>query len=172
LKGGFCLLSIKRAGQNEAEILHKIKNEAFQKDLDTYQDFETNPACESIDQMLYKINASDYYAIYFEDQIIGGVAVQKNVDFEYRISPLYLSPSYQNKGLGTQIINLIFPLYPDARLWTLSTPKPSMRNSHFYEKFGFNSVGEHYINERLTLTYYQKVMTNGYDSTTTTGCQH
>jgi GNAT superfamily N-acetyltransferase len=156
LKGGVCLLSIKRAGQNEAEILQKIQNEAFQKDLDSYQDFETNPACESIDQMLYKINASDYYAIYFEDQIIGGVAVQKKVGFEYRISPMYLSPIYQNKGLGTQIINLLFPLYSDARLWTLSTPKPSLRNGHFYEKFGFISVGEHYINERLTLTHYQK----------------
>jgi hypothetical protein len=53
------LLSIKRAGQNEAEILQKIKNEAFQKDLDSYQDFETNPACESIDQMLYKIKIKD-----------------------------------------------------------------------------------------------------------------
>jgi hypothetical protein len=47
------LLSIKRAGQDEAEILQKIQKEAFQKDLDAYQDYETNPACESIDQMFY-----------------------------------------------------------------------------------------------------------------------
>jgi GNAT superfamily N-acetyltransferase len=152
------LLSIKRAGQNEAEILQKIQNEAFQKDLDAYQDFETNPACESLEQMLKKINASDYYAIYFEDQIIGGVAVQKKADFEYRISPMFLTPIYQNRGLGSQIINSIFTLYSDARLWTLSTQKPSLRNGHFYEKFGFISVGEHYINDRLTLTHYQKVM--------------
>jgi GNAT superfamily N-acetyltransferase len=152
------LLSIKRVGQNEAEVLHNIQNEAFQEDLVSYQDFETNPACESIDQMLYKINAHDYYAIYFQDQIIGGVAVQKRADYEHRISPMYLSPSYQNKGLGTQIVNSIFLLYPDARLWSLSTPKPSLRNGHFYEKFGFISVGEQCINERLTLTHYQKVM--------------
>jgi GNAT superfamily N-acetyltransferase len=158
LKGVVGLLSLIRAGQNEAEVLHNIQNEAFQKDLVSYQDYETNPACESIDQMLYKINASDYYTIYFHDLIIGGVAVQNRADYEYRISPMYLSPSYQNKGLGTQIVNLIFSLYPDARLWSLSTPKPSLRNRHFYEKFGFISVGEHYINERLTLTHYQKVM--------------
>jgi hypothetical protein len=158
LKGGVCLLSLKRAGHNEAEVLHHIQNEAFQEDLISYQDFETNPACESIDQMLYKINAHYYYAIYFHDQIIGGVAVQKRADYEYRISPMYLSICFQNKGLGTEILNAIFSLYPDARLWSLSTPKMSLRNGHFYEKFGFISVGEHYINELLTLTHYQKVI--------------
>jgi GNAT superfamily N-acetyltransferase len=157
-RGGNCLLSIKRAGLNEAEALHSNQKEAFQEDLVSYQDFETNPACESIDQILFKINAYDYYAIYFHDQIIGGVAVQKRADNEYRISPMYLSPSYQNEGLGTQIVNSIISFYPDARLWSLSTPKPSLRNGHFYEKFGFIPVGEHYINERLTLTHYQKVM--------------
>nr|WP_282943398.1 GNAT family N-acetyltransferase [Paenibacillus sp. RC67] len=92
----------------------------------------------------------------FHDEIIGGVAVQHKSETQYRISPMYLNPDYHNKGLGSQILNTLFSLYPQAQMWTLSTPKPNLRNGHFYEKFGFVSVGEHYVNERLTLTHYRR----------------
>ncbi|MDF2963616.1 MAG: hypothetical protein K0S39_5351 [Paenibacillus sp.] len=152
------MLSIRRTKPNEAVQLHRIQKEAFQEDLNTYQDFETNPACESIDRLLYKINTYDYYTLFFHSEVIGGAAVRKSADREYRISPMYLSPDYQNKGLGSQILRSLLALYPDARLWTLDTPKQSIRNGHFYEKLGFIPIGEKYINEQLTLTRYQREM--------------
>lgn len=150
------MLTLKRAGDKEAETLHWIQSEAFHEDLKAYQDFATNPACETLDQMLQKIRAHDYYAIYWENEIIGGAAVQHKSENHYRISPIYLNPIYHNKGYGSQIIKSLLSLYPSAQIWTLSTPKPSARNGHFYEKFGFVPVGEQYINERLTLTHYRK----------------
>lgn len=82
------MLSIKRAGLSEAEQLHRIQKEAFQDDLAAYQDFETNPACESVQRMEEKIQAHDYYAIYFGDEIIGGVGIQRKADQEYSVNKL------------------------------------------------------------------------------------
>ncbi|MDF2670157.1 MAG: hypothetical protein K0R67_2463 [Paenibacillus sp.] len=152
------MLSLRRASPHHAEALHRIQKAAFQEDLDTYQDFETNPACETLDQMVHKIDKHDYFAIYFEEGLVGGVAVRQTADHEYRLSPIYLSPDFQNKGLGTQIFTSLFAVYQDARSWSLDTPKMNKRNGHFYEKLGFLPVGEHYINERLTLTRYHRVV--------------
>ncbi|MNI44561.1 Acetyltransferase (GNAT) family protein [compost metagenome] len=152
------MLTVKRTEIHEADTLRIIQNEAFQEDLAKFQDFETNPACESLERMQYKILNSEYYTISFDSTIIGGAAVRKRANYEYRISPVFLLPRYQDKGFGKQIINYLISSYPDAQLWSLDTPKQNARNSYFYEKLGFIPVGESYINERLSLTQYQRVM--------------
>ena len=50
-------------------------------------------------------------------------------------------PAYINQGVGTQALQALLALYPDIR-WQVETPSYSLRNHHFYEKFGFEKYGE------------------------------
>ncbi|MFH5182579.1 GNAT family N-acetyltransferase [Paenibacillus sp. TAB 01] len=97
-------------------MLHHIQVEAFQDDLAQYQDYATNPACETIDKTLNRITSYDYYTIRLDDQIIGGICTRETAEQEYKISPFFISAKFQNQGFGSKIINLLLAQYPNACL--------------------------------------------------------
>lgn len=99
-----------------------------------------------------------YYTISFKDKIIGGINVCKLSEFTYRIKRVYIDQNYQNRGLGREILAFIEGEFPEAREWTLDTPKLNLRNQHFYEKAGYKKIGETAYSEKLVLIDYRKTM--------------
>lgn len=54
---------------------------------------------------------------------------------------IFLDPSCENKGLGTQTWNWVESQYPDITVWEVDTPAFSRRNHNFYvNKCGFHVV--------------------------------
>jgi ribosomal protein S18 acetylase RimI-like enzyme len=53
-------------------------------------------------------------------------------------------------------MNFIEAEYPNVKKWTLCTPYKNLRNQHFYEKFGYEKVGEHKVTDNLSLIDYLK----------------
>jgi|NGEPerStandDraft_9_1074522.scaffolds.fasta_scaffold22928_2 ribosomal protein S18 acetylase RimI-like enzyme len=149
---------IRRTNVDEAEDILNVQKEAFQADLEKYEDFETSPATEPIKKLLYKINKNIHYTILINDRIIGGAEVRLDSPTECYINRIFVLPQYQDKGLGTRIMNFIENEYPNVMKWTLSTPHKNHRNQHFYEKFGYKKVGEHKVTEELNLIDYMKKM--------------
>ena len=77
-------------------------------------------------------------------------------DVKY-ISPLFILPEFQNRGIGQSVIKKLFEQYADTITWKLDTIKQETGNCHLYEKCGFVRVGEeHIINENMTLIDYEK----------------
>lgn len=147
----------------DAELLYKMQVEAFLPLYQKYQDHDTNPAAEPIDKLIERLNQpqTDYYVIHVDGEPVGGVRVVRCEHNENRISPLFIRPMYQNRGIAQQVIGMLFDSYPDAKLWTLETIKQEKGNCHLYEKCGFVRIPdkEMAINERLTLVFYVKKMT-------------
>lgn len=149
-------LVIKRTDFREAEDILAVQKEAFRDDLEMYKDYKTSPAAEPIKRLLLKIEKNIHYTIFLEDKIIGGAEVRIYKEVECYINRIFLMPEYQNSGYGTQIMNFIENEYPDVKKWTLCTPHKNLRNHHFYEKFGYNKIGEHKVTEHLSLVDYLK----------------
>ncbi|MGE5652943.1 MAG: GNAT family N-acetyltransferase [Bacillota bacterium] len=147
---------IRRAQLDDAERLLPIQQRAFQGDLERYRDYETNPANEPLAKMQRKIASFAYYAIMIDDQIVGGVEVRDRGEGHYYLGRIYLDPRCQNAGTGIQVMQLIEADFPDARIWTLDTPHLALRNHHFYEKLGYQKVGQTVHSEWLTLFDYRK----------------
>ena len=73
------------------------------------------------------------------------------------ISPIFIIPEFQNKGIASTVIEQLFDIYPDTIEWRLDTIKQETGNCHLYEKFGFVRVGEDIVvNEKMTLVDYVK----------------
>ena len=89
-----------------------------------------------------KNSDNEVYAVYEEDEKVGGVSVK--VDAENQCNWLdlfYIYPEKHGKGLGLRIINSLEELYPDTKVWRLITPYFEKRNIHFYvNKCGFKIV--------------------------------
>lgn len=154
------------AAEEDANLLHEMKLKSFMPLYEKYHDEETNPVKETWKRMLEKITepCSDYYMIYFDGKPVGGIRVrhyqeEETGNYINRISPLFVVPEFQNRGIGQSVLRKIFILYPQTVTWRLDTIKQETGNCHLYEKFGFVKTGEeHVINALMTLVDYEKKM--------------
>lgn len=162
------LVNLRLVTKEEAPALYKLQVEAFWPLYEKYHDDETSPAKESLEKVTNKIleENSDFYFIEYQGEKVGGVRVRwhqggkvlKNVNW---ISPVFVVPAYQNRGIAGRVIEMLFKRYPDTIEWRLSTIQQEAGNCHLYEKYGFVRVGEDVIvNEKMTLVDYVKNCVN------------
>lgn len=151
-----------KALANDAELVHKLQVKAFMPLYERYHDDATSPAKESVERVLEKITSSDFLIIYADDVPVGGVRVRRfepDGIIERHISPIFLIPSYWNKGIGTVVMEKLFVMYDDADRWGLSTIEQEERDCHFYEKLGFVLTGEEKkVNDLMTLVFFEKTV--------------
>lgn len=157
-------LILTKSTQQEAPTLLAIQKQAFQADLLTYEDITSSPVNETLERLHFKIQQFEHFTIWVDKEIIGGIDIRKLANSNYRLNRIFIADAFQNKGLGSQIMQLIEDKFPDARSWTLDTPHLNTRNHHFYEKLGYVKVGEHQISDKLTLFDYEKVMSTFKES--------
>lgn len=155
------------ATEEDAKLIHDMKYKAFLPLYEKYHDDETNPAMEKIEKVIRQIQSegSNYYLMCVDEKIAGAIRIlqRKNeagfIPGEYKISPLFILPEFQNRGIGYAAIQEVFRQYPQAKIWRLDTIKQEAGNCYLYEKCGFVRVGEEKpINESMTLIDYEKIL--------------
>lgn len=158
-------IELKLVTEDKAECLHRLQVEAFMPLYEKYQDDDTSPAKESLKRVTEKIieENSDFYFIVFHGEKVGGVRVRwhqgkkvyENVNW---ISPIFIIPKFQNKGIASTVIEQLFGIYPNTIEWRLDTIKQETGNCHLYEKCDFVRTGEEIVvNKKMTLVKYVKI---------------
>lgn len=148
-----------RATIEDAQQLWEMQVKSFQRLLDKYQDYDTNPACESIDKMIGRLVQDEtyYYFICMDDIKVGAIRV---IDYQSesnkRISPIFILPEYQNKGIAQIAIQLCEQIHGYEN-WELDTILQEEGNCYLYEKMEYYRTGKtEKINDKLTLVFYEK----------------
>lgn len=156
-------VSLHKANLEDATIIHQMQINSFMPLLEKYQDYDTNPANEPLERILSRLNQpfTDYYLIkYFEDTV-GGIRIVKLGNQSYRVSPIFILPEYQGKGIAQKVFVRIEQLYPDAHLWELDTIMQEEGLCYLYEKLGYEKTGEtKEINDNITIVFYEKSLHN------------
>lgn len=158
------LIELRLATEGEAECLYELQVKAFMPLYEKYQDDDTSPAKESLKRVTEKIieENSDFYFIVFNGEKVGGVRVRwhqgkkvyENVNW---LSPIFIIPKFQNKGIASMVIEQLFDIYPNTIEWRLDTIKQEKGNCHLYEKCHFVRGGEAIVvNDKMTLVDYVK----------------
>ena len=149
-----------RASLKDAKEIWKMQVKSFKNLLDKYQDFETNPASETIlnVEMRLKQNFTFFYFIFIDNKKVGAIRVvdYKKKNKNKRISPLFILPEYRNKGIAQSVIKICEEIHGNTN-WELSTILEEKGNCYLYEKLGCHPTGKtQVINDRLTLIFYHK----------------
>ena len=149
-----------RASLKDAKEIWKMQVRSFKNLLDKYQDFETNPASETIlnVEMRLKQNFTFFYFIFIDNKKVGAIRVvdYKEKNKNKRISPLFILPEYRNKGIAQSVIKICEEIHGNTN-WELSTILEEKGNCYLYEKLGYHPTGKiQVINDRLTLIFYHK----------------
>ena len=94
--------------------------------LEKYQDYDTNPASESLEKIEYKFNQeiTDYHFLMADDVKIGVVRVVKFSENIHRISPIFILPEFQKKILQDELTS------------TVQQVQGSVEEIEFQEHFG------------------------------------
>lgn len=145
--------------EQEIGILHEMQVKSFMPLYEKYHD-EGSPAIEPVEriQRRFAVTNRKYYFILLDGVRVGGINIGHNDPNEHEvsfISPLFVLPEYQNRGIGYVAIRKAFELLPDVKTWKLETLLQKPANCHLYEKCGFVRVGEEKpVNDKLTLIDY------------------
>ena len=156
-------IELSKAELKDAELIHSMKYKSFVPLYNRYHDDATSPVSESIDKVIRHLKSenSDYWLIQHDGSNVGAVRIvfdgmEEGKRF-YRVSPLFILPEHQNRGIGYAAMMAVFSKYPQADVWRLATIKQEKGNCHLYEKCGFSiNSPEKAVNELMTLVFYQK----------------
>ncbi|SLJ96798.1 MULTISPECIES: GNAT family N-acetyltransferase [unclassified Paenibacillus] len=155
-------ISLSKAGLKEASIIHEMQIKAFMPLLNKYKDYETNPSNQTVEQIEDRINQSytDYHLIREANIPVGAIRIVKKENKIYRVSPVFILPDYQGRGIAQKVFSMIEDRYSDARIWELATISEEQRNCYLYEKLGYRQKGDtKQINDKMTIVIYEKRMT-------------
>lgn len=153
-------VTLLRADVGDAKELHAMQVEAFKELLEKYQDFDTSPANENMDKVEARLKQdfTFYYFICNGRQKVGAIRIidEKENGENKRISPIFILPEFQGKGIAQKAIRLCEEMHGGGK-WELDTILQEPKNCHLYEKMGYRQTGgTRVINDRLTLVFYEK----------------
>ncbi|MCR5503556.1 MAG: GNAT family N-acetyltransferase [Lachnospiraceae bacterium] len=155
-------VSLQEVKEEEIPELYRMQVESFMPLYEKYHD-EGSPAIESMERVRrrYAVENRKYYFILQDGARVGAINIghndpnEKTVSF---ISPLFILPRFQNRGIGYAAIQKAFELLPEVTCWKLETILQEPANCHLYEKCGFVRVGEEkVVNEAMTLIDYERI---------------
>ena len=155
-------IELQKASLNEAELIHNMQLQAFQELLNKYHDYETSPGAEPIEKVISRINQSytHYYLIISNKEPVGAIRiVLLEEGKKCRISPVFILPMYQKKGIAQIVFQIIENMYKPINGWELDTILEEKGNCYLYEKMGYKKTGKYEkVNDKMTIVYYQKTM--------------
>jgi len=152
-------IRLRTAEAEDAARLNEMQVRSFMPVSEKYDDREGSPAYETIDRTLERITSrhSVCHIILADGIYAGMICVRALGGGVYKISPAFVLPDFQNKGIAQKAFRLLDEIYPDAVLWTLATIREEARNCHLYEKLGYVKTGsERKINEKMTIIGYER----------------
>ncbi len=117
------MVEIIKAKITDLEMIHKMQVESFLPLLEKYKDYDLSPACETLEHVVEKYNQvfTTYWLIKNDKDIVGAFRIVRLKDKVYRISPIFILPSMQDKRIGQKVFNLIEKEYEDADRFVLAT---------------------------------------------------
>lgn len=153
-------LELIRASTEDGELIWNMQLKAFEALLDKYQDFDVSPGSEPLEKVIERLKQpfTYYYLIKMDGMAVGAIRVvdRKAETSRKRVSPLFVLPEYQNRGIAQWALSEVERIHGDKR-WQLDTILQERVNCRLYEKMGYKATGEtKAVNERMTLVFYEK----------------
>lgn len=136
------------------EIL-ALQRIAYQSEGELYNDFSLPPLLQTLHEITADFDDQLFLKAVVDGKIVGSVRgyMQKSTCY---VGRLIVHPDYQNRGMGTRLMDEIESRFPTAERYELFTGQLSEKPLHIYEKRGYKRFRVEEIHEGLTLVYLEK----------------
>lgn len=154
-------VEIIKAKLQDLQLLYAIQIASFKPLLEKYKDYDMSPGNETMEQILRKYNQdfTTYWLIKRNNKVVGGVRIISKGNGCCRVSPIFILPLEQGKGIAQKTFRLLEEFYQDSTKWELDTILEERGNCYLYEKLGYKKTGKiEIIKDGMTIVYYEKLI--------------
>jgi len=152
-------MEIQKADVKDAREILDLQKLAYQSEAAIYDDYTIAPLTQSLDGIEADLQRQVFLKASANGKIVGSVRgyVRDGTCF---IGRLIVHPDWQNRGIGTRLMNEIEEHFHRARRYELFTGEKSERNRYLYQKLGYRIVRTERLTERVAIVYLEKTTTD------------
>lgn len=145
---------IEKAVIGDTEEILSLQKLAYQSEAEIYDDFTIPPLTQTQEEMRGDFENQVILKAIIDGKIIGSVRAFIKEGTCY-VGRLIVHPDFQNRGVGTQLMNRIEEIF-EAKRFEIFTGHRSERNLYLYQKLGYQPSKRLKANEKLTIVFLEK----------------
>jgi len=148
--------NILKAEQADLPEILSLQKRAYESEARLVNDFTITPLTQTLEGITEDFYAGVILKAVLVDtvEIIGSVRGRLTGN-TLHIGRLFVSPDYQNRGVGAALLSTVEALYPAAR-YELFTSEKSGKNLSLYTKNGYTEFKREPLNENCSFVYFEK----------------
>ncbi len=148
-------VEITRASQEDAEIILHLQIHAYLSEAEIYNDCSVPPLIQTLKEIKQEFSQQVFLNSLKEGEIVGSVRAYLEKKTAY-IGRLMVKPDYQNKGIGTRLMQETEEHFRMADRYELFTGYRSARNLYLYGKLGYREFKRVPVNDLIILVFLEK----------------
>ena len=149
-------MKIEPAISSDAERILELQKLAYESEAELYEDFTIPPMTQSINEIREEFATQKFLKITENDRIIGSVRAYDK-DGTCYIGRLMVHPEFQNRGIGTKLMNEVEKVFETSNRFELFTGSKSQKNISLYQKLDYRQFKTRTINDKVSLIYMEKI---------------
>ena len=156
------LITLEKAGLNDAAELYRLQIKSFRALLRRYQDYSSSPGAEKPERTIQRLMdpSTDYYFISLQEDRqathIGALRIC-NLGELCKLKQIFILPDYQGNGYAQMAIAAAEALYPFCKRWELDTILQEAKLCYLYEKLGYRKTGKvEHVKDGMDIVFYAK----------------
>jgi ribosomal protein S18 acetylase RimI-like enzyme len=148
-------MEIERAIISDAEEILSLQKLAYRSEAEIYNDFNIPPLVQALESIEKDFENQYFLKTVMNGKIIGSVRAYTKEGTCY-IGRLIVHPDFQNRRIGTDLMNEIERIFNTCRRFELFTGDKSERNLYFYQKLGYKIFKKAKITDQTMVVYLEK----------------
>ena len=148
-------MKIEPAMISDAERILELQKLAYESEAELYEDFTIPPMTQSINEIREEFATLKFLKITEDGRIIGSVRAYDK-DGTCYIGRLMVHPEFQNRGIGTKLMNEVEKVFETSNRFELFTGSKSQKNISLYQNLGYRQFKTSTINDKVSLIYMEK----------------
>ena len=146
---------IEKATVADAEELLALQKLAYRSEAEIYNDFRLPPLIQTLESMEEDFKNQLFLKTLLDGRIIGSVRAYSKEGTCY-IGRLIVHPNFQNRGIGTRLMNDIERIFNGCKRFELFTGDKSERNLRLYQKLGYRIFKTSKITNQTNIVSLEK----------------
>ena len=148
-------MKIATATRQDTEDILTLQRLACQGEGERYGGFTLPPLLQTLNEIMADFDTQLFLKAVIDSEIVGSVRAYEKYGTCY-VGRLIVHPDFQNRGIGTHLMDEIESRFAYVERYELFTGQASEMPLHIYEKRDYKPFRIKKLHEGLTLVYLEK----------------